>query len=372
MAEFLLFCFILSSIICSHDFLFCAVASDAVFMDPNFGIGRHDFDKKAISVEELKGFLDQVKAVNNQGHCLFFSWCMPNQYAMFESVLMDKGYKTPHSLTWYKYNQNVKGTDRYTFASELGIIGYFPSRAEASSWLMSKNPMDRHNVKIGPTLKCYWKKEGNEEPLNLYEKPGWVSGDLAAEHLKPGSVIVIPGAGAGGSLVGLLNRGFNIIAFENDPDQWHGVVSRVQALANFCDEARGQGDVAVIADYEPNCEAPNPPLNTMNLMNKLNEATEIAADLKTNVEDLKESLEEEKAENLMLKMKLKESEELSRKVQELQKGASQLEKPEEEVSVLVPPPASPSAIAVPAAVIEPSPAKEPQASPAPDNPEAEK
>jgi hypothetical protein len=64
-------------------------------MDPNFGIARHEFDKKAISAEELKAFLDQVKAVNAQKFCLFFSWCMPNQYAMFESVLLEKGYNTP-------------------------------------------------------------------------------------------------------------------------------------------------------------------------------------------------------------------------------------------------------------------------------------
>jgi hypothetical protein len=371
MAKLLLFCLILSS---SHDYFYlcCAILSDAVWMDPNFGINRHTFDKKAITADELKTFLEQVKAVNAQKHCLFFSWCMPNQYAMFESVLLEQGYNTPHSLTWYKFNQNVKGTDRYTFASELAIIGYFPSRSEASQWIMSKNPMDRHNVKIGPTLKTYYKVEGKEVALNNYEKPGWLIGEIASEHLHPGSVIVIPGAGAGGSLVGLLHKGFNIIAFENDPDQWYGLLARTHALANFCDAARAQGDVAVIADFEPNCEAPNPPLNTLTLIHKLKEATEKVDDLKGDVEDLKDSLDDEKAENAELKKQLRVSEELARKVQELQKDTSGLEKPEADVAALVPPPASPAAKVVPAAVSDPSPAKEPEKKPEGEQPEAEK
>jgi hypothetical protein len=297
---------------------------------------------------------------------------MPNQYAMMESVLIGRGYTTPHSMMWYKYNQNVKGTDRYTFATELGIIGYYPNRAEASSWLMDNNPMKRRNVKIGPTVKNYWKRDGKDEPLNSYEKPGWIEGEIAAEHLQPGSVVVIPGAGSGGSLVGLLNKGFNIYAFENDPDQWAGLLQRLHALAENCDSARSQDDVAVISDYEVNCVAPNPRLDTMNLITQLKEAKASAADAMTEVKELQDELEEEKDKIVDLEKKLKDSEVLSQKVNELQKETSGLVKPQKEVPAQAPLPSSPTANVVPAAVADPSPAKEPEKKPEGEQPAAEK
>lgn len=305
-----------------HNAFFCCISIDAVFMDPDFGINRHEFDKMPITEDKLSQFLTQVKAVNTQDHCLFFSWCMPNQFGSFQKVLTANAYANPHSFSWYKHNQNVKGTNRYTFATELAILAYYPSREKASKWIVSNNPLERHNVLIGPTLKNYFKKDGTDEPLNLYEKPGWVEGEICSDHFLPGSTVVIPGGGAGGSLVGLLNKGMNCVVFERDPDQWSGLVNRIQALTNSCDEAIHQEAAVVISDYEPNCCAPEPRLYTLDLMTAVSSTEEKVRELEDKLEETEHELDTAHARVAQLEADLAATESLRQKVSGLAEEAN--------------------------------------------------
>jgi hypothetical protein len=290
--------------------------------------------------------LTQVKAVNTQDKCFFFSWCMPGQYAMFEKVLLEHGYESPHSFTWYKSNQNVKGTN-------------FPNREAASEWNVSRNPMKRHNIIIGPSLKMYWKKDGTEEPLNLYEKPGWVAGEIAVDHLKPGSTVVVPGAGAGGTVTGLLNRGMNVYAFERDPDQWSGLMNRLHALANHGDEAIDAGDVVVLSDYEVNCVAPTPRLNVLDLLTKIGHMEDTQLDNELQLKEYTDELAEERVKNSILEKKLNDTESLRGKMQELSQEAGSVGKSDEDLESQTTVPESPAASLAPVKVVEASPAKDP-------------
>jgi hypothetical protein len=79
---------------------------------------------------------------------------------------------------------------------------------------LSKDPVQRHNMIMGPSKRVLTKHvDGRKGPINIHEKPDWLSEAIAMQYCRPQHVC---GFDAAGDVRGMLNAGLNVVAIEND------------------------------------------------------------------------------------------------------------------------------------------------------------
>jgi hypothetical protein len=192
--------------------------------DMCYGVGVEEWDKEATSKDELETVLAQFKAIDRSDSCTVVLWCHWRDMGLVEDVLKRSNYGSEIApVCWYKDNQNVQGpSHRWTYSWEVCLIGRkLGSSKGADRVVMDANPLKRHNLIGGPTMRNY-KMQTATDPskrVNAYEKPPYLMEELCAMYSKANEWVLVVGAGAGGEVFGAINMWANVVAVERDAMQ---------------------------------------------------------------------------------------------------------------------------------------------------------
>jgi hypothetical protein len=184
-------------------------------------------------MEELLKILQGFKFATSSPVHTVLLWVEIGQLGAVRAVLEspDAGYTNVQALFWYKPDMNVVGpVYRRTSAVEVCLIGLKGKAGDfGAQFNLSKDPVQRHNMIMGPSKRVLSKRICNAAaPINIHEKPDWLAEALLAQYARPGQWIVIGGFGAGGDVRGALNAGLNVVAIENDQEQFLDTVAHMR------------------------------------------------------------------------------------------------------------------------------------------------
>ena len=123
-----------------------------------------------------------------------------------QTVYWLEEYGSQHvtEIHWSKANQNLEGHQQTIFAFELITIAW-RGRFTAMPVHMERNPMRRHNIMVGPTLRVHH-KHSNGENIDPSQKPADIAYQLCKVFAQPLDNILVVGFGAGGVSRVLLRR----------------------------------------------------------------------------------------------------------------------------------------------------------------------
>jgi hypothetical protein len=283
--------------------------TDAVIWDMNYGVGRHPWDISP-NAKDCEEFFKGLHACTSGTSMLAIIWHAPEQHDMVKKALVEADFLDPHTFYWYKHNQNVEGHHQYTYAVEQCMLAYKGGRTKME-WLTDKNPLRRHNMIVGPSLSSY-ALGTDSKALNLYQKPGYLSRILLANHLTPGMQVLVVGFGSGGDILGAVANSCNVKAVELNPTQFNGGVARLSALAGLHDEAieKAAHDPDAMDDVEfdtiaPCCAMPN--INVLDLLQDKRDLSDVTA----RCEGLIEQVAEQRARAELAELQLAEVEALA-------------------------------------------------------------
>ena len=202
-------------------------------MDLKYGIKVAPWDQEAYTMEELRKIIDGFKYATQAAVNTIILWCEIGQLGDIRALLesQDVGYQNVQTFFWYKPDMNVVGpVFKRTPAVEVCLIGHRgPSSGYATQFSLSKNPVERQNMIMGPSKRVL-SKNARGKAINIHEKPDWLAESILAQYTKPGQWIVVGGFGAGGEVRGALNAGLNVVAIENDPEQFSATVSNMRSF----------------------------------------------------------------------------------------------------------------------------------------------
>ena len=148
-----------------------------VFFDTPYGLGVADWDKQPLSAENLKLIVDQLPAINNSPCTTFILWAHWTMIASYVPVFKQSQFCNDiQAVMWYKENQNVEGPqEKFTHSWEMFIVARKKSSdAELNTCRMSRNPLERHNHLVGPTLSKY-RVDVDGKKVNIHEKPTYLA-----------------------------------------------------------------------------------------------------------------------------------------------------------------------------------------------------
>jgi hypothetical protein len=198
----------------------------APYVDPPYELGIAEWDTEALTEDELfsllRGFVHLRK---HQALVSVVMWCNPFELALVQKVVVDLNFKHIQVLTWYKsgFNQVTGPACTFLPATEMAIIGFQGNPTTAAQYInMPADPLQRHNIIIGPTMG---KRDvvSHENEINPSEKPMYAAEWILRKLTKPGDTVIVAGFGAGGDLRGALNAGCNGFGIEKDLRQFNAV-----------------------------------------------------------------------------------------------------------------------------------------------------
>jgi hypothetical protein len=196
---------------------FFFVLSGLVFADIPFGVTPNPWDVEMTELN-LVTMLRQVQAVNmNQSYTVVIQHS-PYGGRRVRDALIKVGCKTVHPFYWYKNNQNIEGFNNYVYAVESLTIGFFGA-GPGRHFDMSDNPLERHNIIAGPTVRTYWKNSAGKI-INSTQNQSGLCRALSSRHCPPDQKCLILGSGSGCDVAGCLQSGFSVVGVEKDPDQF--------------------------------------------------------------------------------------------------------------------------------------------------------
>ena len=202
-------------------------------MDLKYGLKVAPWDQEAYTMEELGKIIDGFKYATKAAVWTIILWCEIGQVGEIRAFLEtpDIGYQNVQTFFWYKPDMNVVGpVFKRTPAVEVCVIGHRgPTNLYGTQFSLSKNPVERQNIIMGPSKRVL-SKNAQGKAINIHEKPDWLAEAILAQYTKPGQWIVVGGFGAGGEVRGALNAGLNVVAIENDPDQYGPTVSNLRSF----------------------------------------------------------------------------------------------------------------------------------------------
>ena len=171
----------------------------------------------------------QLDATRGDNKYFVMVYCGAWQLSDTMRSLKGHGYVDIQVLYWYKFNQNTEGTDNFVYAFELIVIAFRNSRKDVK-WYLPKNPLLRHNMIHGPSLRKFHTLSGGK-PINKTQKPPYVTYLICKAFLDPGSNILVVGSGSGGDVEGAVAAHMNTFAIEKDKKQFDAVVPIWQSYA---------------------------------------------------------------------------------------------------------------------------------------------
>ena len=193
---------------------------DLIIQDLKFGLGVAPWDMERIEEKDVTHLLSNIAFLNGNHPRVMIFVVHSRDIGMVWKVMETAGYTGIHTMFMYKNKQNFTGVNSFIFAVETYLIGYhgvsetlmFPDR--------QKNPMTRHNMWFAPQVGSERRVKPDGKPVNPTQKPACTAFRLAEIFCSTGSWALVLGFGAGGEVMGLAAGGVNVLAFENDPEQF--------------------------------------------------------------------------------------------------------------------------------------------------------
>ena len=194
-----------------------------LYIDAPYGLRYATWDHKKFDSADYIRLFKQMAAMTDRDNWIAVVWSDHFSLPDVNKAMLEQNFKNTNNVFWYKFNQNQEGTHNLTNAVESGTVGFKDGR-KSVPWYMSANPTERHNLAVGGTMRRLHKR-ANGTPVNVYQKPPYLSRSLVKSWLAPGSTVVVGGVGAGGDVEGLISAGMNVIGFENDLEQCKELIS---------------------------------------------------------------------------------------------------------------------------------------------------
>ena len=198
-----------------------------VFWDMPFGLNLAEWDV-LLTDEELARFFSQLAVVNSSSSTVLALVVHFTDAGRIAKAMEENGYKGVHPFYVYKPTQNQRGTDCFIFAVEMILIGYKAPPSERKLNFPDPNPLDRHNLLFGHSLRGpRFQLSGEAAPVNTCQKHTGVAHYLASVFAHPGAKALVIGAGSGSDVIGCLRANLNVVAVERDPAQFRGCKARL-------------------------------------------------------------------------------------------------------------------------------------------------
>lgn len=209
-------------------YLISSFFSEYVHWDLNYGIDFAEWDKGKPSDADLKGFYEQLAAINSSGSTVLYQKCEVWDLKRLREFMLNYGYYDAHPFYWYKWDQNVQGMGQYTYSVEAGIVGYKNGRKNATfnqegDWA---SPINRQNIVCTKTVKTFYKDADNNQPVNTAESPMELSNHLASMHTNTSDLALVIGGGSGADVLGCVGAGCEVIVIDNHPSMIKGMKQR--------------------------------------------------------------------------------------------------------------------------------------------------
>jgi hypothetical protein len=184
---------------------------------------------QCLSKTDIETMLDGFQYVTKCDLHTVVMWVEIGQIGLVRSVFESKGYTNVQMITWYKVGINVVGpVFRFTPATEVCLIAYKGELGHASKQFnLSKDPLQRHNIIMGPPKRVLSKNAQGQE-INMFEKPDYLASKILSMFCKSGQWVVVAGFGAGGDVRGAVNAGLNVVAIEADPQQYEATLANMR------------------------------------------------------------------------------------------------------------------------------------------------
>ena len=194
-----------------------------------YGLKFAPWDQEVDTEEELTTLMRGFTWVTTAPLYTVVMWVEIGQVGLVRKVLDAQGYVHIQVHFWYKSDQNMVGpVARMTSAVEVCVVAHKGDIMKAGEQFnLSKDPVQRHNMIIGPCNRRY-SKDTNGATINAYEKPNYLAADLCRKYAKPGQWGVVAGFGAGGDVRGAIDSGLHLVAIEKDPFQFRATVANMR------------------------------------------------------------------------------------------------------------------------------------------------
>ena len=192
-----------------------------------FGLGLADWDV-LLTDEQLKMFFRQLAIVNSCPSTVLALVVHFTDAGRVAKAMEEHGYIGVHPFYVYKPTQNQRGTECFIFAVEMVLIGYLATPSERKLNFPDPNPLDRHNLLFGHSLRGpRFQLSGDQAPVNTCQKHTGVAHYLASVFAHPGANALVIGAGSGSDVIGCVRASLNVFAVEKDPGQFRGCKARL-------------------------------------------------------------------------------------------------------------------------------------------------
>jgi hypothetical protein len=185
------------------------------------------WDRKAYSTEDLIRLLGNFNAIQTKPAWFAFFWVDVFDVATVRDALIFHGYTSIYCIHCHKRdavgdyhpvyeNEPVNAVDVLLTARNEG------GARHKLTTTISSDPTECPNfiTAFGPK-KFLRNKTGAK--INVCQKSTQVYEQLLPLFLKPGARIMVAGFGAGGEIAACIAGGYDCVAFENDPVQFHAV-----------------------------------------------------------------------------------------------------------------------------------------------------
>ena len=193
-----------------------------LYMDMKYGLQAAPWDDEPDDETKILKTLQGFGYVTSAQLYTAVLWVHPNQVTLMTKCMEAAGYRNLQMLYWYKDDINMSGpVFRMNSAVEVAIVGYYGNvKAESrGAFNLPVNPVMRHNMIIGPS-KRNLSKNAKGEPINIHEKPDYLSEFIIPWFSNIDQWVLVAGFGAGGDVRGILNADRNVCAIEKDPVQY--------------------------------------------------------------------------------------------------------------------------------------------------------
>lgn len=203
------------------------MCADFIFWDMPFGLGLASWDT-LLPDEDLDMFFKQINVVNTSSSTVIALVVHFADAGRVKKAMEEVGFGSVHPYYVYKPGQNQRGTDCFIFAVEMILIGYKAEANRRGLVFPDKNPILRHNLLFGHTLRGQrFRLSGQPEPVNTCQKHSGIAYELATIFTHPGANALVIGSGSGSDVIGCLRAQLNVVAIDKDPTQFHGCKTRL-------------------------------------------------------------------------------------------------------------------------------------------------
>jgi hypothetical protein len=180
--------------------------------------------------EFIETFLKQIMAINNKPSYVVVLYHTMPMTTMVHEALTEAHFQHLTPFFWHKTNHLTQTpVSSYTHSVECGTIAFKPSR-DKCDWNVSKDPRERHNFIDTPAITTY-RKDASGNIINQCQKPAALGRWLFGNHCAPGSTVLVLGAGALGDVEGAVHVGCNVVAVEQDPEQFNASGAHLVRMA---------------------------------------------------------------------------------------------------------------------------------------------